>query len=287
MTLEPARFSTSTQTTTQTTAADAPTAAVVVRPFFAVLLLAAGAVALDLLLPGLPVRGTGAASRVMALLSGICPQRMQHTYFLAGVQLPMEARMVGMFGGLAAGVLELITLGRERLTHWPRKPLTLALAIGFLSMALDGTNALFYDLGLPHFYAPNLRVRLATGILSGLAMAFALVPAVAQAGPVPTGKEVPGWRDALLALLGATVFGLLLASGWGVLLIPATFVIGTTVVLGLGLINRTVLGLVIPAYSGHFTPTWRSEWLLAAIAITLTVIELSALALLRGFTLPY
>lgn len=58
--------------------------------------------------------------------------------------------------------------------------MALTLLMGLSVMVFDGLNALLFDLGLPHAYAPDLRVRLATGVLAGIAMAFALVPTLAQ-----------------------------------------------------------------------------------------------------------
>jgi len=81
---------------------------------------------------------------------------------------------------LTSGVIELATLGRRRTRRWPRLPIALALLLGFGVMVFDGFNALFFDLGLPHAYASDLRMRLATGVLAGIAMAFALVPTLAQ-----------------------------------------------------------------------------------------------------------
>lgn len=94
-------------------------------------------------------------------------------------------------------------------------------------MIFDGFNALFFDLGLPHAYVPDLRLRLATGVLAGIAMAFALMPALAQVEEVSCNlldSAAPRWRDVGWTGLAAGSFAFLVASGWGVLLYPVALV---------------------------------------------------------------
>src|SRR5581483_9007730 len=92
-----------------------------------------------LLLPG------SFASKLLTLVAGVCAQRPAHSYFMGGGLLP--------------------------------PPPLQALLLGFVAlMAVDGTNALFYDTGWPSLYPPNNAVRLATGLLCGLALALLAVP---------------------------------------------------------------------------------------------------------------
>lgn len=245
---------------------------------------------LDALIPGLPARGNGPVGAWMALVSGICPQRPAHSYTLGGVQLPIEARMMGIFAGFFFGAAELATVGRHRGHRWPSRPVAVALLIGFASMAFDGTNALFYDLGLPHAYAPDLRLRLATGSLAGLAMAFALVPALGQAleplgaSAVRTDTRHPGWRDAGLAVAVAAIYGVLMASGWAPLLYPVSLVAVAGVVLAFLLICLTII--VSVRASGSTTPTddvrRATLWRMCALAVALGVGALAVLALFRA-----
>ena len=43
-------------------------------------------------------------------------------------------------------------------------------------MALDGTQALLYDMGILRLYTPNLYLRLGTRLASGVGIAMVLVP---------------------------------------------------------------------------------------------------------------
>jgi uncharacterized membrane protein len=228
----------------------------------------------------------------MAFMSGICPQRPGHSYTLGGVQLPLEARMVGMFAGFVVGAVVLSTAGRARSFGWPRGSVAIGLALGFATMAFDGTNALLFDLGLPHAYSPDLRLRLATGLLAGMAMAFFAVPALAQAqlyvdeASVHTTSPAgtPSWRDAGLTLGGIALFGLLVASGWSLLLLPVALVAAGGALLALAVVNSVVLRFLVSGRPGLGTATrlWRVDLLAVGVAAS----ELIALALVRALFLP-
>ncbi|MGH2521593.1 MAG: DUF2085 domain-containing protein, partial [Anaerolineales bacterium] len=112
-----------------------------------------------------------------AIAFGICPQRPSHSLFFGGQPMPIEARMGGMFGGFLIGAAYFIAIGRGRAWRFPGRVVTTTLA-GFIAlMGVDGLNAFLFDLHLPHLYAPWLPLRLATGLLAGLAFAGFMVPA--------------------------------------------------------------------------------------------------------------
>lgn len=116
-------------------------------------------------------------SVLWAIAFGICPQRPSHSLFLGGQQMPIEARMAGIFGGYVIGAAYFWALRRERAMRLPGRAMTITL-IGFIAlMGVDGLNAVLFDLRLPHLYAPNLLLRLGTGLLTGLAFAGFVVPA--------------------------------------------------------------------------------------------------------------
>jgi len=250
------------------------------------LALTASVLLLDALLPGVSGARAGLIGRLAALMYGVCPQRPSHSYTLGGVQLPLEARLTGIFGGIIVGVGELATIGRSRLLHWPRPPVILATLFGFGVMALDGFNAVFYDLGWPHAYAPDLRLRLATGILAGVALAFALVPALVQATP-PTSADgaVPGWRDLGWTLLGGGGFAALVTSGWGPLLSPVALLSSGGVVLTLLLANWIALRDIGHWVSGGPAAACAAWWL-GVPAAGMAVAELALAAALRSTLLP-
>jgi uncharacterized membrane protein len=247
------------------------------------LILTTSVTALDMFLPGLPASLGGPVGRLTTLLSGICAQRLSHSYTLGGVPLPLEARMTGIFVGLAVGIIVLTTIGRSRLQGWPRFPLALTLALGFGVMVFDGFNALLFDLGWPHAYAPDLRLRLASGMLAGMAAAFVLVPLLTQlvyGGAHVSATASPQWRDAGWTLLGSGLFALLVASGWRLMLYPVALISAAGVILAFAVVNWAVLAVLLrpPSAAGMRR---RYLWGTSAGAIGLAVAELALLAALR------
>jgi hypothetical protein len=82
--------------------------------------------------------------------------------------------MTGIYGGFlfASGYLAV----RDRYRAWRLPPpATLAMLGLFVgALAFDGFNSLLLDLALPHPYPPDNRIRLATGLLTGIALAVIL-----------------------------------------------------------------------------------------------------------------
>ena len=168
-------------------------------------------------------------SVLWAIAFGICPQRPSHSLFLGGQQMPIEARMAGMFGGFVVAAAYGWAVGRGRAMRLPGRAMTLTL-IGFIALTLaparsagvgvDGVNAFLYDLRLPHLYAPNILLRLGTGLLTGVAFAGLVVPAfnstVWASGPDIGFLEQP--RHVLGALLFEAVYFVVAISGAGQLL---------------------------------------------------------------------
>jgi len=247
------------------------------------LIWAVGVTLLDLVIPGLPGSNHGPVGRLMTLLSGICVQRLNHSYTLGSVQLPLEARTTGLYEGLATGMIELTTLGGSRIQRWPRLPLALALTFGFGVMVFDGFNALLFDLGLPHAYIPDLRLRLVSGLFAGIALAFALVPLLAQLirpGAAFPDAASPRWRDVGWTVLGGGVFAGLVASGWASLLYPVSLLSTAGVILALAVVNRVVLEILLNLRMAGSGRLWH-DWGLGGAAAGLAVAELALLAALR------
>jgi uncharacterized membrane protein len=156
--------------------------------------------------------------KLWAIGFGICPQRASHSYFLNGQQLPVEARMMGMFVGFLLSVLVFAALGRVRAGRFPTWPILLVLGFSVASMALDGVNNTLYDMGLPHLYAPYNPARLVTGLLMGAAMAGLLWP-VFNMTVWREYHDVPvldkAWQlIALLAVLGIFATVILIGVDW-------------------------------------------------------------------------
>src|SRR5574341_1882290 len=161
-------------------------------------------------------------SVLWAFAYGICPQRPSHSLFLGGQQMPIEARMAGIFGGYVIGVAYFWALRRERAMRLPGRAMATPL-IGFIAlMGMDGLNALLSDVRLPHLYTPNLPLRLGTGLLTGLA-------------PLTNVRHLLGGL-----LLEALYFGVAI-SGAGIFLYPVSLMAVLGVPLVWGMIGSIVI----------------------------------------------
>jgi uncharacterized membrane protein len=112
--------------------------------------------------------------KLLWLMGGICGLRPAHSYFAGDVQLPIEARMVGIYGGALLTLL-LAFAARRADAQRLGSPLVLALlALFFGSMVFDGVNSTLITLGLPHLYETTNLHRITTGLLSGIAIGVVL-----------------------------------------------------------------------------------------------------------------
>jgi uncharacterized membrane protein len=228
-----------------------------------------------LLLPG------SLAAKLQMLVAGVCAQRPAHSYFMGGVQLPLEARMGGIFAGFLVGVLYLLWAHREQAGLLPPAPLQ-ALLLGFVAlMAVDGTNALFYDTGWPSLYPPQNAVRLATGLLCGLALALLAVPVLSASlwrdwdfEPSLASVGELGWALCLLALVQLATM-----SGAPALLYPVGLLMIAGVVVASAVGNTYAVVLIARCERQATTWSQAANPLLAGVLIAL--VELGALSAFR------
>ncbi|MCX7622786.1 MAG: DUF2085 domain-containing protein [Thermomicrobium sp.] len=104
-----------------------------------------------------------------AALHGLCAQRPSHSFWLGPYRLPFDARMTGIYAGSLFTVAWLAWRARYA-AQSPSRWTIGALSVGVLWLALDGTNALAQDLGLPTLYAPHNGLRYVTGAWTGVSL---------------------------------------------------------------------------------------------------------------------
>jgi uncharacterized membrane protein len=179
--------------------------------------------------------------------SGICPQRPGHTYFFGNDQMPLEARMVGIFAGFIVTVFLLWFVGRGRALRWSEKPLFIAQCALVGVMALDGLNATLYDLGVLRLYTPQNWLRITTGTLSGIGMGCLLIPAFSVT-IWKYGLDAPSvknWREmGLLLLPGIIIIGGTI-SGWSVFFWLLSLVATIGVIGMLAVFNLIIVTIVL------------------------------------------
>ena len=200
--------------------------------------------------------------KLLWLNSGVCPQRPAHSYFFDGLQMPLEARMVGIFAGFLLTFLGLWLVGRGRALQWPSRHLNIVLAACILLMVFDGLNSTFWDLGWPTLYQPQNWLRVLTGSISGVGMAGLLLPVVnmtvwRRGYLTPTFRSVP---EIGYALLAALLYALGVMSGWGPLFWPLSLLAAGGVIVMLVMLNLIIFTIVlrrenrVSSFYGFLTP---------------------------------
>lgn len=187
------------------------------------------------------------AHKTHLALHGLCAQRPSHSLYFGGEALPFDARMTGIYGGFLVTVGYFGVRRRFRPFRLPPARVMAILALFVAAMAVDGTNALLVDLGLPHPYGPDNRLRVATGLLTGVALATVLAFLIAttlwhdgewRRAPIGGLREL-AVVTALQIPLGFAVF-----SGFGVLYAPLALTLVLAAVLVVGALVLVVVVLV-------------------------------------------
>src|SRR5439155_8849879 len=221
-------------------------------------------------------------SKLFLLLSGLCAQRPGHSFFVDGAPLPLEARMLGIFGGFAVAIATAWLAGGWRRSGLPLGFAAMSVVAGIGALGLDGVNALFYDSGMPHLYEPTNELRLATGLLCGIALASLIAPVVSWAfwrrrEPSPL---FASWGDLGRTVMGVAILALLIISG-----APGRLALSSVALLSAAgsfwLVN-TYLAVILWQGAGA-AEDWNDLAWSGAVGFLLTAGELAALAALRSW----
>jgi uncharacterized membrane protein len=182
-----------------------------------------------------------------AALHGLCAQRPSHSFALGSSTLPFDARMTGIYGGFLGASVYLFLRGRHRAAALPSWPTIAVLALFVGIMGVDGFNSLFLDMGWNNPYEPDNRLRLVTGMMTGVALAaaiFLLLGMVLWKRPCLNSRVVVSpWEPILLLALQAP-FALAILSGASWLFVPITMALlltATAVVSAIGLVVAVMI----------------------------------------------
>jgi uncharacterized membrane protein len=215
--------------------------------------------------------------KLRAIGRTVCMLRPDHSYFLAGEQLPLEARTMGIYAGLLIALVYLLLIGRRRAIRLPPWPLIVILMGFIVVMGIDGLNSTAHDIGLPHLYVPSNLLRLVTGLLTGVAIApFILLAVNATLWQESESQAVLGGFGELLGLLIVeALFFLGVVSGAPWLLYPVSFIsAGGVVATFFAITLAVVVGL---SRSRHKISSGWDLLFPINIALLLTVAELGLL----------
>jgi uncharacterized membrane protein len=153
--------------------------------------------------------------KLLWAMGGVCGLRPAHSYFAGSVQLPLESRMTGIYGGVSITLGWLFVTRRLGATRPGSRSVVVLLALMFLSMVADGVNSTITDLGLAHPYTSTNITRIVTGLLAGVGIATVLawlVAAVARPAVQPPARLFYAPRELLAPLGLCALFGLVVVS---------------------------------------------------------------------------
>jgi len=194
--------------------------------------------------------------KLLLAMGGVCGLRPAHSYFVGGVQLPLEARMTGIYGGLLLTFIVLLALRRLGARRLGSRLAIGILVLFFASMALDGLNSTFTDLGLMHFYESTNLTRLLTGLLSGIAIApfllwlLSVVATPREPGVSQAVVRSP-WELAAPLAINA-IFAALMLDGRAVFYYPIAL-ISVVGIVGVLAITALLMILAISGLAGRVT----------------------------------
>src|SRR5215218_2880995 len=162
-----------------------------------------------------------------AVLHGLCAQTPSHTLRLGGQMLPFDARMTGIYAGVAVTMIAIGFRTRFRFAGIPRWRLVAVMAAFVLAMAVDGFNSFFLDIGVWHAYTPQNWLRLVTGMGAGIALGAKLSYLIASTlwRDTSLGSPAASWRDLAVTFITCVGVATLFLSGWGFLYVIVTFIL--------------------------------------------------------------
>jgi uncharacterized membrane protein len=213
----------------------------------------------------------------------VCHRIPDRSFTVAGHPLPLCARCSGTYLGALAGIAVLVLRGRGRASLLPAPRYLAVIGIFLAAWAVDGLNSfLTFFPGVPHLYEPHNLLRLATGVLEGLAIAALLLPAFNRSlwMGLPVMPSIGRWQDVAWLLAGGVLVAGGVASGLPFLLYPLALMSGIAVVTILGVVNG-VFVLIILRRDGQVTG-WRGAAPPLLIGLALAVIELAVVGLARA-----
>jgi uncharacterized membrane protein len=223
----------------------------------------------------------------------ICHRIPERSFIIAGRQLPLCARCTGIYLGVFSTFLTMTLLRRWRHAQLP-SPLLLAVLFAFVvGMGVDGLNSyITFFPGMPHLYEPQNWLRLATGLLHGIALSSLIFPIFNQ-----TLWDQVVWAPALRNLSELGLVVLIGVAGIGLTLLQTPLLLYPLALIGSGgvLTMLTIINTVIVVTAlrqENSIHTWWQVLRPLAVGMVLALIQVSALDLFRAyvtmaFNLPF
>ena len=187
--------------------------------------------------------GQSLLERLQWLDSGVCAQLPTHSFYPGGERLPLCSRNTGIYLGFIVTIITLYTTGRGQGQRLPTWPISIVLTSGILALAVDGSNSLLLDLGLPHLYQPHNLLRLATGLITGLALGALVLPILNQLlwCNFNEQRSIPSWSSFFQLLPALILCYFAVASQSGLILYPVALLSTTGLLTAIGSVNLIVI----------------------------------------------
>ncbi len=210
----------------------------------------------------------------------VCGRIAEHSFHLAGRQLPLCARCTGTFLGAFWGFLGLMAKGRA--SRLPPVKLLVLLAGFIVLMGVDGLNSYLAFIGAPHLYEPHNALRLVTGTLHGLSLSILVFPVfnfTLWKEPKPN-EALSGFKELSILLVGALFIVLIVQAQIDALLYPLALASALGVILIFTLVN-TLLVLVVSGREAQAI-TWSDALLPLVLGLGATLLEIGAVGFGRA-----
>jgi uncharacterized membrane protein len=214
----------------------------------------------------------------------ICHRIPERSFVLGDRHFPLCARCTGTFLGVVLGLVVMLLLRRHRASRLPPIPVLGVLVLFVGLWAFDGLNSyMTFFPGAPHLYEPRNSLRLATGMLNGLALILFVFPIFnftlwRETTRQRTLKNL--WELAAILLVAALLF-VAIVMPVGFLLYPLAILSSLGVVLMLTIINTMVAAVVLRREG--YAQTWWQALVPLTVGLALAILEMTGMVLLRVY----
>jgi uncharacterized membrane protein len=191
---------------------------------------------------------SGLLGKADAVAYAVCHRIDLRSFHLGTRALPLCARCTGMYLGALAALGGLLAMGKARHGGFPRPALFAVLGVFAAAWAVDGLNSYLTLIpGAPHAYEPNNILRLATGLLMGLALGTIVLAGFNQNAWRDWKKDpvLGTWRELAGLVLLAAAIGALVLTENPLVLYPLALLSSAGVLVVLGMVYAVVALLVL------------------------------------------
>lgn len=215
---------------------------------------------------------------------GICHRIPERSFMIGDRQSPLCARCTGTFLGAIVGLSAMLALGRSRASRLPPVPVLGVLVLFVGLWGFDGLNSyLTFFPNAIHLYEPRNWLRLATGLLNGLALVTFVFPIFnftiwreTTAEPVFTNLWEILALTPVMALLALALF-----SGVEWILYPLAVLSSAGVMMMLTLINSLIAAVILRREA--MACAWREALIPLTVGAALAILEISGMVAVRAY----